>query len=29
MKRYMPEMTNLQVREYLDGGGETVIVPVG
>jgi creatinine amidohydrolase len=27
--RYMPEMTNLQVREYLEGGGSTVIVPVG
>ena len=27
--RYMPEMTNLQVREYLEGGGRTVIVPVG
>ena len=26
---YMPEMTNLQVREYLDRGGSTVIVPVG
>ena len=26
---YMPEMTNLQVREYLEGGGRTVIVPVG
>ena len=26
---YMPEMTNLEVREYLDGGGHTVIVPVG
>jgi creatinine amidohydrolase len=26
---YMPEMTNLQVREYLQGGGRTVIVPVG
>jgi creatinine amidohydrolase len=25
----MPEMTNLQVREYLEGGGHTVIVPVG
>ena len=25
----MPEMTNLQVREYLEGGGRTVIVPVG
>jgi creatinine amidohydrolase len=25
----MPEMTNLQVREYLDGGGCMVIVPVG
>jgi len=22
-------MTNLQVREYLEGGGRTVIVPVG
>ena len=28
MKRYMPEMTNLQVREYMDGGGRTVLVPV-
>ena len=27
--RYMPEMTNLQVREYMEGGGRTVIVPVG
>ena len=27
--RYMPEMTNLQVREYLQGGGTMVIVPVG
>jgi creatinine amidohydrolase len=26
---FMPEMTNLQVREYLEGGGGTVIVPVG
>ena len=26
---FMPEMTNLEVREYLDGGGGTVIVPVG
>jgi creatinine amidohydrolase len=26
---FMPEMTNLQVREYLEGGGRTVIVPVG
>ena len=26
---FMPEMTNLQVREYLEGGGHTVIVPVG
>lgn len=26
---FMPEMTNLEVREYLDGGGCTVIVPVG
>jgi creatinine amidohydrolase len=25
----MPEMTNLQVREYLEGGGRTVLVPVG
>jgi creatinine amidohydrolase len=25
----MPEMTNLQVREYLEGGGKMVIVPVG
>jgi creatinine amidohydrolase len=25
----MPEMTNLEVREYLEGGGTTVIVPVG
>jgi creatinine amidohydrolase len=29
MKRYMPEMTNLHVREYLEGGGRTVLVPVG
>jgi creatinine amidohydrolase len=29
VKRYMPEMTNLQVREYLEGGGRTVLVPVG
>jgi creatinine amidohydrolase len=29
MKRYMPEMTNLQVREYMEGGGRTVLVPVG
>ena len=29
MKRYMPEMTNLQVHEYLEGGGRTVLVPVG
>ncbi len=28
MKRYMPEMTNLQVREYLEGGGRTVLDPV-
>jgi creatinine amidohydrolase len=27
--RFMPEMTNLQVREYLEGGGRMVIVPVG
>jgi creatinine amidohydrolase len=27
--RYMPEMTNLQVREYLERGGRTVLVPVG
>ncbi len=26
---FMPDMTNLEVREYLDGGGRTVIVPVG
>ena len=26
---FMPEMTNLQVREYLEAGGRTVIVPVG
>src|SRR5256885_5286801 len=26
---YMPEMTNLQVREYLERGGRWVIVPVG
>ena len=26
---YMPEMTNLQVREYLESGGRNVIVPVG
>ena len=26
---FMPEMTNLQVREYLEEGGRTVIVPVG
>ena len=26
---YMPEMTNLEVREYLEGGGRWVIVPVG
>ena len=25
----MPEMTNLEVREYLEGGGTSVIVPVG
>jgi creatinine amidohydrolase len=25
----MPEMTNLEVQEYLEGGGHTVIVPVG
>jgi len=25
----MPEMTNLEVRRYLEGGGRTVIVPVG
>jgi creatinine amidohydrolase len=27
--RYMPEMTNLQVREYMEGGVRMVIVPVG
>jgi creatinine amidohydrolase len=27
--QYMPEMTNLEVREYLEGGGRWVIVPVG
>jgi creatinine amidohydrolase len=27
--RYFPEMTNLQVREYLERGGRWVIVPVG
>ena len=26
---YMPEMTNLEVRRFLEGGGRTVIVPVG
>jgi creatinine amidohydrolase len=26
---FMPEMTNLEVREYLEGGGHTAIVPVG
>lgn len=26
---YMPEMTNREVRAYLDGGGKMVIVPVG
>ncbi len=26
---YIPEMTNLQVREYLEAGGTTVVVPVG
>ncbi len=26
---FMPEMTNLQVREYLERGGRIVIVPVG
>jgi creatinine amidohydrolase len=26
---YMPEMTNLEVREYLEAGGRTVLVPVG
>ena len=26
---FMPEMTNLEVQEYLDRGGRTVIVPVG
>jgi creatinine amidohydrolase len=26
---FMPEMTNLEVREYLERGGRTVIVPVG
>jgi creatinine amidohydrolase len=25
----MPEMTNLQVREYLEGGGRMALVPVG
>ena len=29
MSLYMPEMTNLQVREYLERGGRWVIVPVG
>lgn len=29
MKRYLPEMTNLHVREYLERGGRTVLVPVG
>jgi creatinine amidohydrolase len=27
--RYMPDMTNLQVQEYLEGGGRMVLVPVG
>jgi len=27
--RFMPEMTNLQVREYLEHGGRMAIVPVG
>lgn len=27
--RYMPDMTNLQVREYMEGGGSMVLVPVG
>jgi creatinine amidohydrolase len=27
--RHMPEMTNLQVREYVEAGGRMVIVPVG
>src|ERR671938_114278 len=26
---FMPEMTNLEVREYFDGGGRTVLIPVG
>ena len=26
---FMPEMTNLEVREYLERGGRTVLVPVG
>ena len=26
---FMPEMTNLEVRTYLEDGGTTVIVPVG
>jgi creatinine amidohydrolase len=26
---YLPEMTNLAVREYLERGGRTVLVPVG
>ena len=29
MNRYMPEMTNLQVQEYMQGGGKLVLVPVG
>ncbi|HEY1368943.1 MAG TPA: creatininase family protein [Gaiellaceae bacterium] len=29
MSLYMPEMTNLQVREYFERGGRTVLVPVG
>jgi creatinine amidohydrolase len=29
MKRYMPELTNLHVEEYLARGGRTVLVPVG
>jgi creatinine amidohydrolase/Fe(II)-dependent formamide hydrolase-like protein len=27
--RLMPEMTNREVREYLERGGRTVLVPVG
>jgi creatinine amidohydrolase len=26
---FMPDMTNLEVREYLEAGGRTVLVPVG